>query len=415
MFAIIDINNFYASCERVFNPSLRNKPIVVLSNNDGCIIARSNESKKLGIKMGQVFFEKEKFLKENNVAVFSSNYPLYADMSNRMVNIVQDIVGELINYSIDEVFVDLKHHKNKNLKDLAFEIKNKLQKYIGLPVSIGIAPAKTLAKVANFYAKRYKKFSNVLILNDEETIKQALALIDVGEIWGVGHKSKKFLKANGLKTALDLKNANQQFIRKHLSVTGLRTVWELNSHSCISVESIKEDRKNIMHSRTFKHPITNLKDLKSALATFTVRASEKLRKQKSLANIIGVYVSTNRFENYYSKTKIINLPVPSNNSFELINYAMQLSEQVFSENIKIKKAGIMLFALQDASNVQTSLFDTYDRNKINKITKSIDILNAKLGRDTVKFAIQGENTKISVQQKLSPQFTTSWKDIIEVV
>jgi len=278
MFAIIDINNFYASCERVFNPKLQNKPVVVLSNNDGCIIARSNESKSLGIKMGQVFFEKESYLKSKGVAVFSSNYPLYADMSNRMVNIVQDIVGDVIIYSIDEVFVDLSTFKNTGFEALAFEIKNKLYKYIGLPVSIGIAPTKTLAKVANFYAKRYKKFSNVLVLNDEKKIQQALSLIDIGEIWGIGRRFKNFLKSNGIKSALDLKNANQTFIHKHMSVTGLRTVKELNSYSCISVESIKNDRKNITHSRTFKYPITKLEELKSAIVTFIVRVAEKLRK-----------------------------------------------------------------------------------------------------------------------------------------
>ncbi len=199
LYALIDINNFYASCERVFDPSIRNKPVVVLSNNDGCIIARSNESKALGIKMGQVFFEKKAWLKERGVAVFSSNYPLYADMSNRMVEILQGIVDEVIIYSIDEVFVDLSSYKNNDLHAMAVMIKEKLLKHIGLPVSVGIAPTKTLAKVANFYAKRYKKFSNVLVLKDDETIKQALSLIDVGEVWGIGRKFKKFLKANNIK------------------------------------------------------------------------------------------------------------------------------------------------------------------------------------------------------------------------
>lgn len=416
MFAIIDINNFYASCERVFNPKLKNKPIVVLSNNDGCIIARSAEAKKLGIKMGQVFFEKENFLKEKNVNVFSSNYPLYADMSNRMVQTVQELVGDVIIYSIDEVFVDLSSHKNKNLEEFAHEIKERIYKHTGLPVSIGIAPTKTLAKIANFYAKRYKKFSNVLFLNNEKKIDQALELIDVGEIWGIGRRFKKFLKANGIKSALDLKNANQNFIHKHMSVTGLRTVKELNSISCITVESIKEDRKNITHSRTFKHPISNIENLKAVIATFTVRVAEKLRKQKSAANIIGIYVETNRFsyDSKYKNTKIINLPVPSDNTFELLNYAMKLTEAVFLEDKKYKKAGIMLFALQDASNIQYSLFDTYSRPKLNKLINSVDKLNQIMGRDTVRYGTQGKNTKISVQEKLSPQYTTSWKDIIKI-
>ena len=416
MFAIIDINNFYASCERVFNPKLRDKPIVVLSNNDGCIIARSNEAKILGIKMGQVFFEKENFLKEKNVQVFSSNYPLYADMSNRMVQTVQELVGDVIIYSIDEVFVDLSSNKNKNLEEFAIEIKKRIYKHTGLPVSIGIAPTKTLAKIANFYAKRYKKFSNVLVLNDEKKIEQALELIDVGEIWGVGRRFKKFLKANSIKSALDLKNANQSFIHKHMSVIGLRTVKELNSYSCIDVESIKEDRKNITHSRTFKHPISNIEDFKAAIATFTVRVSEKLRNQNSAANIIGINMETSRFNNDYSyrQTKIVNLPVPTDNTFELINYVMKLIDATFSKELKYKKAGVMLLALQDALNIQYSLFDTYDRPKFKKIINSVDSLNKIMGRDTVRYGTQGKNTKISVQEKLSPQYTTSWQHIIEV-
>ena len=416
LFALIDINNFYASCERVFDPSIRNKPVVVLSNNDGCIIARSNESKALGIKMGQVFFEKKAWLKERGVAVFSSNYPLYADMSNRMVEILQGIVDEVIIYSIDEVFVDLSSYKNNDLHAMAVMIKEKLLKHIGLPVSVGIAPTKTLAKVANFYAKRYKKFSNVLVLKDDETIKQALSLIDVGEIWGIGRQFKKFLKANNIKSALDLRNANEKFVRKHMSVTGLRTVNELKAYSCINVDSIKEDRKNMAHTRTFKHPITNLDELKTAIATFTVRVAEKLRNQNSAANIIGIFIETSRFRRdyKYKDSKIINLPVPSDNTSELIKYAMKLTENIYAKGFKYKKAGVMLFALQDASNMQYALFDNYNRPKFRKLNISVDYLNKRMGRDTVKYAVQGENTKISVQERLSPQYTTSWNQIIDV-
>ncbi len=417
MFAIVDINNFYASCERVFDPSLRNKPVVVLSNNDGCIIARSNEAKKLGIKMGDVFFEKENMLKEQGVAVLSSNYPLYADMSNRMVQVLRETFDELIIYSIDEVFIDLSFYKNKNLKELGFQIKDKLLKYLGLPVSVGIAPSKTLAKVANFYAKRYSKFKNVLVLDEEQKIKDALKLIDVGEVWGIGRRSKKFLKANGIKSALDLRNANEQFIRKHLTVNGLRTVKELKGVSCIEVESIRENRKNMAYTRTFKHPLTTKEELKSVLSTFTVRLAEKLRFQKTAANIIGVFIETGRFENKkfrYYNSKTINLPVPSNDTFEMIKYVLKLTDAVFVNGYKYKRAGVNVFDLQDANHLQYSLFDTVNRFKNGKILKTIDILNALYGRDTVKYAVQGENTKISVQERLSSQYTTSWKQIIEV-
>jgi len=416
LFAIIDINNFYASCERVFNPSLRNKPVVVLSNNDGCIIARSKEAKTLGIKMGQVFFEKEDWLKKQGVAVLSSNYALYADMSNRMVKILLEIVEDVIIYSIDEVFIDLSSYKNQDLNQLANKIKERLKKHIGLPVSVGIAPTKTLAKVANFYAKRYKKFNNILVFQDDKTIIQALSLIDVGEIWGIGRKFKKFLKANGIKSALDLRNAEEKFVHKHMSVTGLRTAKELKGYSCINVDSIKEDRKNMIHTRTFKHPITDLQELKTAIATFTVRVSEKLRRQKSAANIIGVFIETSRFKsNYkYKNSKIVNLPVPSDNTFELLKYSMKLTEAIFVKGFKYKKAGVMLFALQDAVNIQYALFDNYDRPKFNKLNNSVDKLNKLMGRDTVKYAVQGNVTKISIQERLSPQYTTSWNQIIDV-
>lgn len=417
MHALIDINNFYASCERVFNPKLRHKPVVVLSNNDGCIIARSQEAKKLGIKMGAAYFENEQFLKDNNVAVYSSNYPLYADMSERMVNVLKEITDSITIYSIDEVFADLSSFRINELEDLAIDIKSKLYKYTGLPVSVGVAPTMTLAKIANFYAKRYPKFSNILVLRDDETIKKALSLIDISEVWGIGRQYRKFLKANGIKSALDLREANETFIRKHMSVVGLRTVKELKGFSCVSVDSIREDRKNVTHSRTFKNAITNLTDLKKAVATFTVRVCEKLRFQRSAANIIGVFIETSRFNNKkykYQNSKILNLPVPSDNTFELIKYAMKALEAIYVNGYKYKKAGVMLFALQDSDKLQFSLFDTYNRPKCKDVLNAVDLINLKMGRDTVKYAVQGDNTKISVQERLSPRYTTSWNQIIEV-
>jgi len=417
LFALIDINNFYASCERVFDPKLRNKPVVVLSNNDGCIIARSNEAKKTGVKMGQVFFEKEDWLKKQGVFVLSSNYPLYADMSNRMVQVLREIADDVIIYSIDEVFIDLHSFKNKDLEALGFEIKNKLFKYLGLPVSVGIAPTKTLAKVAVFYAKRYPKFKNVLLLDKDEKIQNALRLIDVGEIWGVGRQFKKFLKANGIKSALDLRNANEQFVKKQMTVVGLRTLKELKGISCINVETIREDRKNMMYSRTFKHPIKTKDELRAVISTYTVRLSEKLRFQKSAANLIGVFLETSRFENKkyrYYNSKIVHLPVPSDDTFELIKYALKLTDAIFVSGYKYKRAGVTVSELQESKHLQYSLFDTVNRSKNNKIFKTVDFLNASYGRNAVKYAVQGNNTKISIQERLSPQYTTSWKQIIVV-
>jgi DNA polymerase V len=417
MFALVDINNFYVSCERVFNPKLRNKAVVVLSNNDGCVIARSNEAKKSGIKMGAVYFETDKFLKENKVEVYSSNYPLYADFSNRMVSVLREFVDEIIIYSIDEVFINLNPYKFKDLEKTVGEIKERIYQYIGLPVSIGVASTKTLAKAANFYAKRYKKFKNVLVFKDDETIMKALSILDISEIWGIGRQHKQFLKANGIHSALELRNANETFIKKHMTVTGLRTVKELKGFSCISVEGIREERKNIMHTRTFRTAVTNLPDLKSALATFTVRVAEKLRNQKSAANIIGVFIETSRFKNNdykYMNSKMVNLHVPSDNSFELIKYVMQALDIIYVNGFKYKKAGVMAFGLQDSRNIQYSLFDNFDRLKHGEILKTVDLINSLYGRDTVRYTIQGNNTKISVQEKLSPRYTTSWDHIPEI-
>jgi DNA polymerase V len=414
MFALVDINNCYASCERVFNPRLRNVPLVVLSNNDGCVIARSNEAKKLGIKMGAAYFEIQAFLKEHKVEVYSSNYPLYADLSNRMVSVLREFVDEIVIYSIDEVFINLNPYRFKDLEKTANEIKERIYRYVGLPVSIGVAPTKTLAKVANFYAKRYKKFKNVLVFNDDETIIKALSVMDISEIWGIGRQHKKFLKGNGIISALDLRNANESFIKKHLTVTGLRTVKELKGFSCISVEGIREERKNMMHTRTFRTAISNLPDLKSAVATFTVRLAEKLRAQKSAANIIGVFIETSRFQNNeykYMNSKMINLHVPSDSSFELIKYTMQALEMIYVNGYKYKKAGVMAFSLQDSSHIQYSLFDEVDRLKHGKILQSVDLINSLYGRDTIRYAVQGKDTKISVQEKLSPRYTTNWDHI----
>ncbi|NOZ35393.1 MAG: Y-family DNA polymerase [Chlorobi bacterium] len=366
--------------------------------------------------MGHIFFQKKDWLKEQGVAVLSSNYPLYADMSDRMVQVVRQIVDNITVYSVDEVFIDL-NNCSKDLSETAFEIKNKLLKYLGLPVSVGIAPTKTLAKVAAFYAKRYPKFQNILILDNDKKIQDALKLIDVGEIWGVGRQFKKFLKANNIKSASDLRNTNEQFVKKHMTVTGLRTVKELKGISCISTDSISEERKNIIHTRTFKHTIKTKADLKAVISTFTVRLCEKLRFQHSAANMIGVFIETSRFKNpeyHYYNSKTVDLPVPSNDTFELIKYALNLLDTIFVSGYKYKRAGVMLFGLQDAKHLQYSLFDTINRPKHKHVFKAIDLLNASYGRDAVKYAVQGNDTKISVQERLSPQYTTSWKQIITV-
>jgi len=418
MYAIIDCNSFYASCERVFAPHLRNKPVVVLSNNDGCVIARTSEAKKLGIPMGAEYFKYKEYMEKNNIKVFSSNYPLYADMSERMINTISEIVPEIEVYSIDEAFAKLSGLPEKDYRKIGLEIKNRVYKYTGLPVSVGIAPAKTLAKVANFYAKRYPKFSNVLVLDNPTTIDQALGLLDVSEIWGIGYRYSKFLKNNNIKSALDLKNAPEAWIKKHLKVTGLRTQKELKGVSCIPLETVQPDKKQILVSRSFKNAVTDINEMKKAVSTFITIAALKMRKQHSNASILGVFVNSGRFAQARRPSedcfKTAVLQTPSNNTFELIKIACNLVDSIFYSGYKYKKAGVFFSGLCPESGVQFSFFDTFDRDKFSKVVKTIDFLNDKYGKNTVLFAVQGEQIKLSTQEMLSPEYTTKWSDIIEV-
>lgn len=415
MFALVDCNNFYVSCERVFNPKLDGKPVIVLSNNDGCVIARSEEAKALGIRMAEPSFLITDFLEKKNVHVFSANYALYGDMSERVMLTMRHIAPEIEIYSIDEAFLHLSDMKYKNLEEFSINLRNKIIQWTGIPVSIGLAPTKTLAKLANELVKKSGDKNGIFCLNDELIIRNILNGVNVNEIWGVGEQYGKFLRMHGIETAWQLCNANEGWIRKHMTVMGVRTMKELKGESCIPLEMIIPDKKGIMTARSFGKEADSYNELKEAISTFTARCAEKLRSQRSCASQIMVFLNTNRFKPdspQYNNFELIKLPVPSDNTLELIRYAMKGLDKIWRKQFRYKKAGVFLSGIVPADQMQASVFDEEDREKGHEITKAIDVINRLMGRDKVRLAVQGFDRKWRLrQEKLSPNYTTRWEDI----
>ena len=416
MYAIIDCNNFYASCERVFNPKLNNKPVIVLSNNDGCVIARSNESKRLGIKMGVPAFKIKHIINQYNINVFSTNFSLYGDMSTRVMNTISTFDIKMEIYSIDEVFLDISEFKYYELNNFLNKIKNKILKWTGIPVSIGAARTKTLAKAANYISKRSKKYKGVFIINDFNR-KQVLQLIPLIDVWGIGRKLNFFLNSNGINTAFDISNIDLNWIKNKTNITTQKTVKELMGESCISINN-NFNKKSICTSRTFGNMVESISDLESSITMYATRCAEKLRKQNSCATIGLVYVKTNIFRNdlpYYFNSRIINFSVPTSDTGEIISCILKELRKIYKIGFKYKKAGVILSGIVPNNCVQQDLFDTINRNKKNKIMISIDKINNKMGRDTIRYASQNFAKKyILKQQRLSKSYTTRWSQLLEI-
>ena len=415
MYAIIDCNNFYASCERVFNPNLNNKPVIVLSNNDGCVIARSNEAKMIGVKMGEPAFKIKNVIQKYNINVFSTNFSLYGDMSKRVINTISTFDINMEIYSIDEVFLDLSEFKIKDINKLLFNIKYKIQKWTGIPVSIGFAKTKTLAKAANYVAKKSKKHKGIFILNDVNR-EEILSKIPIGKIWGIGKKNDFFLKSHGIITALDFNKINLLWIRKKMNIVVEKTAKELNGISCIPIDNISVNKKSICTSRTFGTMVESLSDLESSITMYASRCSEKLRKQSSCASIACIFIASNSFRNdlpYYSKSKIIKFSVPTSDSSEIISYLLKELRNIYKKGYKYKKAGVILSGIVSNNIIQQDLFDKIDRDKKNRIMKSIDNINNKMGQDTIRYASQGYINKYNLkQQRLSNSYTTRWNQLL---
>lgn len=419
VFALVDCNNFYVSCERVFNPGLENKPVIVLSNNDGCAVARSNEVKALGVTLGAPVFKEQALIKKHGIQVFSSNYALYGDMSNRVMRVLSDFAPNLEVYSIDESFLDLTDVRKNDLTDFGVEIKTKVKKHTGLPVSVGIAKTKTLAKIAAGIAKKSKKTGGVLDLCNPTHLDRALEITNIDSVWGVGRRFAKFLKVYGIKNALLLRDCDTEFIRKKMGINGVRLVEELRGNSCYPLDSSPMQKKNITVSRTFGRVIRNLEELAEAITAYATRGAEKLRRNGLVADSISVFIMTNRFdkENFYYNTEIIRLPASSNNSSEIIAAAIQGLRKIYKPDCLYKKAGLFFRELKPESMVQQILFDTVDREKNQRLMASLDTVNDIMGRDTLKYASAGLSGKKQWKTAFShrsPAYTTKWDQLPKV-
>lgn len=418
--ALVDCNNFYASCERIFQPKLEGKPIVVLSNNDGCVVARSNEVKALGIKMGVPFFQIQDLAKRHNIAAFSSNYSLYADMSNRVMSMLSQFSPHQEVYSIDECFLDLTGFSHLDLAEYGQTIRQRVHKWLGLPVCVGIAPTKTLAKLANHVAKKQPAYQSVCNLNalSQTDIDALFSRIEAGEVWGVGRRIQERLTTMGILTVLQLRDADLKVIRRQFGVVLERTVMELRGVSCLALEEISPPRQQIISSRSFGMPVYDLKDLQEAVSSYLSRAAEKLRHQGSLAGAVMVYIQTNPHQTrapQYQKGITIPLPEPSDNTFTLTNVALTGLKHIYQPGYCYQKAGIMLMDLSHAAQQQAGLFtSTFSQNpdKSHKLMQCMDKINGLMGKDTVHLASTGMNQRWQAKhERKSPCYTTQWNEI----
>ncbi len=418
MFGLLDCNNFYASCERVFNPSLNGKPVVVLSNNDGCVIARSAEAKVLGIPMGEPAYKLKELIETNQVHVFSSNYVLYGDMSHRVMNTIALFAPEMEIYSIDEAFLLLKGFENIDFKVFGENVVNTVTRNTGIPVSLGIAPTKTLAKVANKFAKKYKAYKGVCVIDSDEKREKALKLTEIGDVWGIGRRYSKKLQYYSVNTAWDFTQRTKSWVRQTMGVVGERTWMELRGTPCFEMESPKS-KKSICTSRSFGEKLTELAPISEAVANFAASCAEKLRKQHSYGCVLTVFIHTNPHATnqpqYYNQT-VMQLSVPTNDSTELINVALRGLSSIFKEGYRYKKAGVIVSEIVPERPLQGDLFDVRNREKYNKVMSVMDSLNDSYGKQKVKIASQGFDRKWKLKnEKLSPCYTTNLSDILEVI
>lgn len=416
MYCLVDCNNFYASCERVFNPKWKRKPIVVLSNNDGCVIARSNEAKALGIPMGAPCFQFRDLFKAHDVIVCSSNFTLYGDMSQRVMKSLAYFSSDIQIYSIDEAFLIV---PEENLLAYGKEIRSKILQWTGLPVSIGMARTKTLTKVANERAKKDPSTNGVFCLDTPDAIDAALEALPVTEIWGIGKRLGARLNRLNIFTAKDFRDADDATLRKHLSVVGLRTAFELREIPCLTLEEIPAPKKSVTCSRTFGRPIDTLDDLYQAVASYTARAAEKIREQESLATLLTVFVELYPFqaENPGFFHVRITLPQPTDYTPHLIHYAKQGAAALFKAGNKYRKAGVIFDGLVDGACFQTDLFSPTQPSseKHKRLMRAIDGINEKYGRSMVHTAAEGiEKSWKMKQQQRTARFTTAWDELLTI-
>lgn len=415
-FAHIDCNNFYASCERTFNPSLNGRPVIVLSNNDGCAIARSNEAKALGIKMGEPAFKIKDIIEQHNVAVFSANFQLYGDMSSRVMTILGGFSPLQEIYSIDECFLDLEGI-NVDLKAYGLEMKHKVEKWTHIPVSVGIGPTKSLAKTATRVAKKFPKdTAGVHVINSDELRVKALKWLKIEDVWGIGRQYSKKLIARNITNAFQFVTMPDDWVKTHMSVVGLRLKHDMMGIPTLQLEEVK-DKKNIATTRTFDDMIENMTDIRERVSTFAVKCAEKLRRQKTCCNAIQVFITTNYFREdlpQYSNAITVKLPFATNSAIELANFASIGLEKIFRSGFKYKKAGVLVMDFTPEDNQQLNIFENRNARHI-PLMKAIDKINSRYSKDIVRLSTQAPGrTWRMKQEKLSQHYTTDINEIIQL-
>ncbi|MDX7951786.1 Y-family DNA polymerase [Lichenihabitans sp. Uapishka_5] len=415
--ALVDCNNFYASCERLFQPKLRGQPVVVLSNNDGCVIARSNEAKALGIEIGEPWHICRERVNTQGVIVRSSNYTLYGDMSARVMRVLGDFTPDLEIYSIDEAFLGLAGFESR-LESHGRAMRATVLQWTGIPVSVGIGPTKTLAKLANRLAKKTPESGGVMILLTAEEQEAALDRIELTDLWGVAHRMADRLKAIGIMTPNDLRRADAKFVRMHTSVVMERMVWELQGIPCISLEEAPPDRKMIIASRSFGKRVTTRHEMEQAVTTYATRAAEKLRRQGLACGRLAVFVKTDEHrprDPQYAAERAYRLPVATADTGRLNRAALIALDALWRPGFSYKKAGVTLIDLGPAGRVQGSLFDRHDDARSLARMQALDALNARFGRGTVTFASMGRKPGWKLRTEfISGRYTTAWEDLLKV-
>ncbi len=410
MIGLCDCNNFYVSCERIFNTKLEGRPVVVLSNNDGCIVARSKEAKALGIPMGAAAFEYKAIFETQKVAVLSSNYVLYGDISNRVMDTIEEEVSEMQIYSIDEAFIRVED------KAHALKIREKVKKWVGIPISIGGGLTKTLAKVAGDLAK--KESDGVLLLDNPKKTREILSKLPVQEVWGIGSRLGQRLNNIGIQSALEFSELNDEFIRKEFTVVGLRMAQELRGVSCLNLEEVSEKKKTIISSKSFGSRVTEFEEIAEALSAYVSQAAKRLRAQGSVASGLEVFLTTSPHSDkpFYSNTCFVNLPEATDYTPLLITWAKAALYAIYKPGYYYKKTGVMLGPINDKEYIQKDLFDTVEiPEKKRKLMQLMDRLNEKSGKDTLQFAAEGITRPWKMKRdNISPRYTTSWEEIFTI-
>lgn len=421
MFALVDVNSFYASCETAFRPDLKGRPVVVLSNNDGCVIARNAEAKRAGVKMGDPYFRQKDLFRRYGVVCFSSNYELYADMSSRVMSTLESMSPRCEIYSIDEAFCDLTGVRNcRVLQEFGQELKDAVYQNTGLAVGVGIAQTKTLAKLANHAAKKWQRQTGgVVDLSNQERQRKLMAALPVDEVWGVGRRISKKLEAMGLKTVLDLADTDIHFIRKHFNVVLERTVRELRGEPCLELEEFAPVKQEIVCSRSFGERITDYDAMRQAICSYASRAAEKLRGEHQYCRFISTFVKTSPFalnEPYYGNSASVKLLTPTQDSRDIIAAATRSLDAIWRDGHRYQKAGVMLGDFFSQGIAQLNLFDdNAPRRGSEKLMEVLDHLNAKEGKGALYFAGQGIQQQWAMKREmLSPRYTTRYEDLLQV-